>query len=267
MDQIRRDDMPKFAANLTMLFTEQPFLDRFEAAAKAGFKAVEFLFPYAFSAQEIRQRLDANGLQLVLHNLPAGDWDAGERGIACHPDRVEEFRAGVSRAIEYAQALGVPQLNCLAGKAPAGVPDALLRQTLVENLRYAAAALQQAGLRLLVEPINTFDIPGFYVNRTAQALEILEEVGSDNAFVQYDIYHAQRMEGELAATMQKHLARIGHIQLADNPGRNEPGTGEINYAFLFAHLDRIGYGGWVGCEYKPASSTEAGLGWRQRLAV
>ncbi|MEY5099782.1 MAG: hypothetical protein RJA36_2501 [Pseudomonadota bacterium] len=259
--------MPKFAANLTMLFTEQPFLDRFEAAAKAGFKAVEFLFPYAFSAQEIRQRLDANGLQLVLHNLPAGDWDAGERGIACHPDRVEEFRAGVSRAIEYAQALGVPQLNCLAGKAPAGVPDALLRQTLVENLRYAAAALQQAGLRLLVEPINTFDIPGFYVNRTAQALEILDEVGSDNAFVQYDIYHAQRMEGELAATMQKHLARIGHIQLADNPGRNEPGTGEINYAFLFAHLDRIGYGGWVGCEYKPASSTEAGLGWRQRLAV
>ena len=259
--------MPKFAANLTMLFTEQPFLDRFEAAAKAGFKAVEFLFPYAFSAQEIRQRLDANGLQLVLHNLPAGDWDAGERGIACHPDRVEEFRAGVSRAIEYAQALGVPQLNCLAGKAPAGVPDALLRQTLVENLRYAAAALQQAGLRLLVEPINTFDIPGFYVNRTAQALEILDEVGSDNAFVQYDIYHAQRMEGELAATMQKHLARIGHIQLADNPGRNEPGTGEINYAFLFAHLDRIGYGGWVGCEYKPASTTEAGLGWRQRLAV
>lgn len=267
MHQVTRDIMPKFAANLTMLFTEQPFLDRFEAAAKAGFKAVEFLFPYAFSAQEIRQRLDANDLQLVLHNLPAGDWDAGERGIACHPDRVEEFRAGVSRAIEYAQVLGVPRLNCLAGKTPAGVPDALLRQTLVENLRYAAAALQQAGLSLMVEPINTFDIPGFYLNRTAQALEILDEVGSDNVFVQYDIYHAQRMEGELAATMQKHLARIGHLQLADNPGRNEPGTGEINYAFLFAHLDRIGYSGWIGCEYKPASTTEAGLGWRQRLAV
>ena len=259
--------MPKFAANLSMLFTELPFLDRFDAAARAGFEAVEFLFPYAFEAQEIRSRLDANNLKLVLHNLPAGDWEAGERGIACHPDRVDEFRAGVARAITYAQALGVGQLNCLAGKAPAGVPDATLRDTLVANLRYAAAALKAAGLRLLVEPINTFDIPGFYVNRTAQALALLDEVGADNAFVQYDIYHAQRMEGELAATLQKHLARIGHVQLADNPGRNEPGTGEIHYPFLFAHLDRIGYSGWVGCEYKPASTTEAGLGWRQQMAT
>lgn len=259
--------MPKFAANLSMLFTELPFLDRFEAAARAGFEAVEFLFPYAFEAQDIRRRLDANNLKLVLHNLPAGDWEAGERGIACHPDRVDEFRAGVARAITYAQALGVGQLNCLAGKAPAGVPDATLRDTLVANLRYAAAALKTAGLRLLVEPINTFDIPGFYVNRTAQALAIIDEVGADNAFVQYDIYHAQRMEGELAATLQKHLARIGHVQLADNPGRNEPGTGEIHYPFLFAHLDRIGYSGWVGCEYKPATTTEAGLGWRQLLAA
>jgi hydroxypyruvate isomerase len=258
--------MPKFAANLTMLFTEVSFLDRFERAAKAGFTAVEFLFPYAFAAADIRQRLDANGLQLVLHNLPAGDWDAGERGIACLPDRVDEFRDGVGRAIVYAKTLGVGQLNCLAGKAPMGASDAVLRKTFVDNLKYAAAELKAAGLKLLIEPINSFDIPGFYLNRTAQALSILDEVGADNAFVQYDIYHAQRMEGELAATLQKHLARIGHIQLADNPGRNEPGSGEINYAFLFAHLDRIGYAGWVGCEYKPATTTEAGLGWRQRLA-
>ena len=258
--------MPKFAANLTMLFTEHPFLDRFEHAAKAGFKAVEFLFPYAWPAEEIRQRLDANGLTLILHNLPAGDWDAGERGIACLPDRVAEFRDGVAKAIVYAKALGVKQLNCLAGKAPEGVADDVLRQTFVENLRFAAAELKKAGLRLLIEPVNTFDIPGFYLNRTAQALSILVEVGADNAFVQYDIYHAQRMEGELAATMQKYLPRIGHIQLADNPGRNEPGTGEINYAFLFAHRDRIGYDGWIGCEYKPATTTEAGLGWRAPFA-
>jgi hydroxypyruvate isomerase len=258
--------MPKFAANLTMLFTEVPFLDRFERAAQAGFEAVEFLFPYAWPAEEIRQRLDAHRLTLVLHNLPAGDWDAGERGIACHPDRTAEFREGVGKAIAYATTLGVKQLNCLAGKAPAGVADKLLGQTFVDNLRFAAAELKKAGLRLLIEPINTFDIPGFYLNRTVQAVSILDEVGADNAFVQYDIYHAQRMEGELAASMQNYLPRIGHVQLADNPGRNEPGSGEINYPFLFAHLDRIGYGGWIGCEYKPATSTEAGLGWRQRLA-
>ena len=257
--------MPRFAANLSMLFNEHAFLDRFEHAAKAGFKAVEFLFPYAWPAQEIKARLDAHGLQLVLHNLPAGDWDAGERGIACLPDRVDEFRRGVARAVEYAQALGVGQLNCLAGKAPAGVPDEVLRRTFVDNLRYAAAELQAAGLKLLIEPINTFDIPGFYLHGTAQALSILDEAASDgkaaNALVQYDIYHMQRMEGELAATMQKHLARIGHIQLADNPGRNEPGSGEIHYPFLFAHLDRIGYRGWIGCEYKPATTTAQGLGW------
>ena len=259
--------MPKFSANLSMLFTEHAFLDRFEPAAKAGFKAVEFLFPYAFSAADIKARLDSHGLQLVLHNLPAGDWEAGERGIACHPDRVEEFRAGVAQAVTYAQALGVGQLNCLAGKTPAGTSDTVLRKTFVDNLRHAASELEKAKLKLLIEPINTFDIPGFYLNRTAQALDILDEVGADNAFVQYDIYHAQRMEGELAGTLQTCLPRIGHIQLADNPGRHEPGTGEINYAFLFAHLDRLGYGGWIGCEYKPAGTTEAGLGWRQRLAL
>ncbi len=259
--------MPRFAANLTMLFNEVPFLDRFEHAAKAGFTAVEFLFPYAYDAADLRQRLDRNGLTLVLHNLPAGDWDAGERGIACHPGRVNEFREGVAKAIEYAKVLGVGQLNCLAGKAPAGLDDGVLRQTFVDNLRYAAAELKAAGLKLLIEPINSYDIPGFYLNRTAQAVAILDEVGAPNAYVQYDLYHAQRMEGELAATVQKYLPRIAHIQIADNPGRNEPGTGEMNYPFLFAHLDRIGYSGWIGCEYKPAGGTEAGLGWRQRLVA
>ena len=253
--------MPRFAANLTMLFTEAPFLDRFERAALAGFKAVEFLFPYAYPAAELKRRLVDNQLELVLHNLPAGDWDAGERGIGCHPDRGAEFRDGVARAIEYATTLGAPQVNCLAGKAPPGISDELLRSTFIDNLRYAAAALKKAGIRLLIEPINTFDIPGFYLNRTTQALAIIDAVGSDNLFVQYDIYHAQRMEGELIATLQKQLARIGHIQLADNPGRNEPGTGEIAYDRVFAALDRMGYAGWIGCEYKPATSTEAGLAW------
>ena len=259
--------MPQFAANLTMLFNEVPFLERFEKANKAGFKAVEFLFPYPFAATEIKQKLDQNQLKLVLHNLPSGDWDAGERGIACLPDRQAEFREGVSKAIEYAKALGVNQLNCLAGKAPAGADQKTLHSTFVENLRYAAQELKKANIRLLIEPINTFDIPGFFLNTTKQATHILEEVASDNLFVQYDIYHAQRMEGELANTIEKNLAKIGHIQLADNPGRNEPGTGEINYAYLFKFLDRIGYQGWIGCEYKPATSTEAGLGWIKQLTT
>ena len=258
--------MPRFAANLSMMFTEVPFLDRFERAGNAGFEAVEFLFPYAYASDDIARRLADNGLTLVLHNLPAGDWDAGERGIACLPDRVDEFRSGVVRAIDYAQALGVEQLNCLAGKT-GSVASEKARATFVANLAFAAAALENAGLRLLIEPINTYDIPGFYLNRTAQAAELIADVGADNLFIQYDLYHAQRMEGELATTVQKYLPRIGHIQLADNPGRNEPGTGEINYPFLFAHLDRIGYDGWIGCEYKPAGNTEAGLAWRERLAA
>ena len=257
--------MPKFAANLTMLFNEVPFMERFAAARAAGFTAVEYLFPYAYDKQELAQALLANGLQQVLHNLPAGNWDAGERGIACHPDRITEFRDGVQRAIAYATALGCPQVNCLAGKVPDGVSQAAAQACFVANLRHAAAELEAAGIRLLIEPINYYDIPGFFLNRTAQALEILDAVNSDNLLVQYDIYHAQRMEGELAATVQKHLARIGHIQLADNPGRNEPGTGEINYRFLLRHLDAIGYQGWIGCEYKPATTTTAGLGWLQQL--
>jgi len=258
--------MPRFAANLSMLFTEVPFLDRFERAAKAGFRAVEFLFPYGNTAEEIKQRLDANKLELALHNLPAGNWDGGERGFACHPDRMDEFRDAVAKAISYATVLGVPQLNCLAGKVPAGVEESKLRATFVANLKHAASELERAGLRLLIEPINTYDIPGFYLNRTEQAVRILDDVGSDNAFVQYDIYHAQRMEGELANTMKKYFDRIGHMQLADNPGRNEPGTGEINWAFLFSHIDKIGYKGWIGCEYKPLTNTEAGLGWLKRVA-
>jgi hydroxypyruvate isomerase len=253
--------MPKFAANLSMLFTEVPFLDRFERAANAGFDAVEFLFPYPFATSDIKARLDTHRLKLVLHNLPAGDWDAGERGIACLPDRVDEFREGVGRAITVATALGVNQVNCLAGKAPMGASESTLRKTFVANLRYAADALAGAGIRLLIEPINTFDIPGFYLSRSAQALAIIDEVGSSNLYLQFDIYHAQRMEGELANSLQQHLARIAHVQIADNPGRNEPGSGEINHPFLLAHLDRIGYKGYIGCEYKPAGRTEDGLGW------
>lgn len=257
--------MPKFAANLTMLFTELPFLERFQAAAEAGFQGVEYLFPYAFAQEVLAEQLERHGLVQVLHNLPAGNWEGGERGIACHPDRVDEFQDGVGRAIDYARALGCTQLNCLAGIAPAGVPQDTLHETFVANLRFAAAQLQRAGLRLLIEPINTWDIPGFYLNRTAQAAAILDAVGSDNLFIQYDIYHAQRMEGELAGTIAKYLPRIAHIQLADNPGRHEPGSGEINYPWLLRHIDELGYDGWIGCEYKPASSTRDGLGWIKAL--
>jgi len=253
--------MPRLAANLTMLFNEAPFLERFERAAKAGFKAVEFLFPYDYPVEQLKDALERNKLQLVLHNLPAGDWAAGERGIACDPARVQEFRDGVDKAITYATTLSVKQLNCLAGIKPADVSDADARRTFVDNLRFAAPRLKAAGIRLLIEPINTYDIPGFFLNRTQQALDIIADTGSDNLFVQYDIYHMQRMEGELAKTIERNLAQIGHMQLADNPGRNEPGTGEINYGFLFAFLDKVGYQGWIGCEYKPAATTEAGLGW------
>ncbi|WP_434456678.1 hydroxypyruvate isomerase [Stutzerimonas urumqiensis] len=253
--------MPRFAANLSMLFTEVDFLDRFAAAAKAGFTGVEYLFPYDFPAETIQQQLKNNGLEQVLFNLPAGDWAKGERGIACHPDRVEEFRSGVDTAIAYAKVLGNTQINCLAGIRPQGVDCATVEKTFVDNLKYAADKLQAAGIRLVMEMINTRDIPGFYLTTTKQALDIREKVGSANLFLQYDIYHMQIMEGDLARTLEGQFAVINHVQLADNPGRHEPGTGEINYRFLFEHLDRLGYQGWVGCEYKPATSTEAGLGW------
>jgi hydroxypyruvate isomerase len=253
--------MPRFAANLSMLFTEAPLIERFERAARAGFAAVEIQFPYDVPAEELQAALLRNKLSLVLFNLPAGDWAAGERGIACHPDRVDEFRQGIDAALAYAAALGVPQLNCLAGIRPAQVPADTARHVLAGNLRHAALRLKAHGLKLLIEPINTHDIPGFFLHGTRQALDLIAEVGADNLFLQYDVYHMQRMEGDLAHTLAAHLEKIAHIQIADNPGRHEPGTGEINFDFLFAHLDRIGYKGWVGCEYKPAATTEAGLGW------
>ncbi|WP_332673278.1 hydroxypyruvate isomerase [Aromatoleum sp.] len=257
--------MPKFAANLTMLFNEVGFLDRFDAAASAGFEAVECQLPYAFPTEALAERLDRAGLVLVLHNLPAGDWDRGERGIACHPDRVGEFQDGVGRAIDYAQALGCKQLNCLAGIVPAGVDAERVHATFVDNLRFAAPKLAAAGIRLLVEPINTFDIAGFYLSRTDQVARLLDEVGADNLFIQYDIYHAQRMGDELAATIARFLPKIAHMQLADHPGRNEPGTGEIDWRRLFDHIDRLGYDGWVGCEYRPTGTTADGLGWIERF--
>ncbi len=253
--------MPRFAANLTMMFTELPFLERFAAARRAGFEAVEFLFPYAFEAGQLADALGAQGLDLVLHNLPAGDWDAGERGIACHPGRVDEFRAGVERAVAYATALGCPRLNCLAGVLPPGGDAGEARRTLVGNLRHAAATLADAGIVLLIEPVNTRDVPGFFVNRTDQALAIMDEAGSANLQLQFDIYHTQVMQGDLMASITAAFDRIGHLQVADNPGRHEPGTGEINYPYLFGRLDDLGYAGWIGCEYKPRAKTEAGLDW------
>jgi hydroxypyruvate isomerase len=257
--------VPQFSANLSMLFTEVPLLERFGRAARAGFTAVELQFPYEQPAAVLREELVRHGLTMVLHNLPAGDWGAGDRGIAADPGRVAEFRSGVARAIEYATTLQVPRLNCLAGKLPPGVSAANARATLVVNLRHAAAALHEAGLALLIEPINRFDVPGFVLQRSDDAVQLMDEVGAPNLQLQYDVYHQQRTEGELAATIERLLPRIGHIQVADNPGRHEPGTGEIAWPFLFAHLDRIGYRGHVGCEYNPAAGTEAGLGWMERF--
>lgn len=259
--------MPKFAANLTMLFGELPFTDRFAAAKAAGFSGVEYLFPYDFDKAELREQLQRHGLTQVLHNLPAGNWAGGERGIAILPDRVDEFRDGVKRAIDYAKALECRQLNCLVGIAPRDADSAELSEVLVGNLRFAADELARERIKLLIEPINTIDIPGFYLNRTAQALEIIAAVRSSNLFLQYDIYHMQVMEGDIARSLQKHLPQIAHVQLADNPGRNEPGTGEINYPFLFRHLDAIGYRGWIGCEYKPRTTTVDGLGWHAALML
>ena len=256
--------MPKLAANLTMLFNEVPFMDRFEHAAAAGFKGVEFLFPYAFDAQQIADQLKACKLELVLHNLPGGKWEAGERGIACHPDRVAEFREGVSEALRYAKVLGTPQMNCLAGIVLPNVSRDAAHATFVANLTYAADQLKQAGVRLVIEAINTFDIPGFFLSTTRQGLDVIAATGSDNLFLQYDIYHMQRMEGELANTIKANLALIAHIQLADTPGRFEPGTGEINYDYLLPLLDTLHYPGWVGCEYKPRGSTLEGLGWSKK---
>lgn len=253
--------MPKFAANLTMMFTEYPFMERFAAAKKAGFDGVEYLFPYDFPAQEIAQELAKHQLTQVLFNLPAGNWAQGERGIACLPDRENEFRSGVENAIVYAKALGCRKVNCLAGKKPEGLSVEQANTTLLNNLTFAANRLAEHGIELVIEAINTRDIPGFFVNNSRQVVDLIRQVGRTNLRYQYDIYHMQIMEGDLAKTMERHFPIIGHLQLADNPGRHEPGSGEINYPFLFKHIDALGYDGWIGCEYVPANGTEAGLGW------
>jgi hydroxypyruvate isomerase len=253
--------VPKFSANLSFLYADLPFLDRFAAAAKDGFRAVEYVGPYGFPAEDVAAALKSNGLTQALFNLPAGNWDGGERGIGCLADRVVEFQAGVETAIRYAQALGCDKINCLAGIAPAGTTVDERDAVLVANLKYAAPRLASAGIKLLLEPINLRDIPGFHVSTTHHAERLLDAVGSDNLFIQYDVYHTQVMQGDLMPTYARLKDRIGHVQIADNPGRNEPGTGEINYGFVLSELDRLGYDGWVGCEYKPKAGTSAGLGW------
>lgn len=259
--------MPKFAANLSMLFTEVPFLDRFALARAAGFDAVEFLFPYDYPAAQIAALLAQHSLTLVLFNLPCGNWQAGDRGMACDPSRVAQFRAGAATALAYAQALGVRQLHCMAGKLPPGVAPELAHATYLDNLRHVATLLGPHGIDVLIEPINHYDMPGYLLNRSSMALAIIAEADCPNLYLQYDIYHMQRVEGELASTLRQQLARIRHIQVADNPGRHEPGTGEINYRYLFALLDELGYEGWIGCEYHPAGDTVAGLGWRSALTA
>lgn len=254
--------MPRFAANLSMLFTEQPFLERFAAAAAAGFKGVEYLFPYAWSASELANKLREHALQQVLFNLPPGDWDAGERGIACLPDRVEEFREGVFEALEYARALQCPRLNCLAGLRPDNLPETVAFETLVENLRFAADILAPENIVLTVEAINSrVDMPGFFLDNTAIAMAAIQAAGRDNLKLQYDIYHMQIMEGDLCRSLSELCPHIGHIQFADNPGRHEPGTGEIRFPHVFRHIDSLDYDGWVSAEYRPQSDTTSSLGW------
>ena len=250
--------MPKLAANLSTLFPELPFLERFAAAARAGFRYVEYQFPYQWQAEELARRARDAGVQVVLHNLPAGDFAKGERGIACLPGREREFRDALEPAIAYAKAVDCPRLNCLAGLAPA---DRAHFDVLVANLRYAARRLGEAGLQLVLEAINTRSVPGFFLSRSAQAIDVLNAAGEPNAFLQYDFFHMQIMEGDLARTVERLLPRIGHIQLADVPDRHEPGSGEINFDFLLRHLDAIGYSGWVGCEYNPKGDTLEGLKW------
>jgi len=257
--------MPKFAANLTMMFTEVPFPERFAAAAKAGFRAVEFLFPYDHAPQEVARWLQENQLENALFNLPPGDWAAGERGLASLPGREEEFRASVARGLEYALALGTPRLHAMAGLLPAGADRAAHRETYIANLRFAARELARHGRTLLIEPINPRDMPGYFLSLQAEAHAIREAVGEPNLLVQMDFYHAQIVEGDLATKLRKHFAGIGHVQIASVPARHEPDEGELNYPYLFRLLDELGYDGWVGCEYRPRGKTEDGLGWLKTL--
>ena len=260
--------MTNFNANLTMLFQEVPFLERFAAARAAGFDAVEYLFPYPFTPEELKAQLQKHQLKQVLFNLPAGDWDAGERGIAILPERQQEFRDGVARALTYVEALKgdtLPLVNCLVGKLPAGADAKRAHQALIENLRYAARALGEVGVTFLIEPINPHDIPGFYLQTPDQAAEIIAEVGEKNMRIQYDLYHQQRTQGQLLDTFTRLQAQIAHVQLADVPGRHQPGTGEINYPFVLAALDKAGYGGYVGLEYNPQGDTVSSLAWMNNL--
>lgn len=256
--------MPKFAANLSMLYTEHTFIKRFAAAAADGFRAVEYVSPYEEAPETIAAELARHDLYQVLFNLPPGDWAAGERGIACQPDRIAEFKASVDRAIAYADALGCRKVNCLAGLAPVGVGVDVLEDTLVGNLTHAAERLAEVGITLVFEPINNRDIPGYVLTTTDQAERIIERVGHPNLLIQYDFYHMQIMQGDLVANFERLQHKIGHVQIADNPGRHEPGTGEIDHDFIFKRLDALGYDGWVGCEYRPAAGTSEGLGWMRK---
>ena len=255
--------MPRLDANLNFLFTEVAFLDRFAAARQAGFHAVEYPFPYDYDKQKIAARLRDNALTMALINLPPGDWRAGDRGMACDPARVGEFRATVDLAIEFAETLGCKRANCLAGLGPDSVDDRALHTTFVDNVAYAAKQLGDAGLDLLIEPINTQDVPGFYLSRSDQALEIIAEIDVPNLQLQFDVYHMQIMQGNIVATLEACIAQIGHVQIADNPGRHEPGTGELNFPIILSALDRLGYDGWVGCEYAPLGTTLEGLAWAE----
>jgi hydroxypyruvate isomerase len=254
--------MPKFAANLSFLFADRPFPERFAAAAAAGFRGVEYLFPYDYPARDVAEWLRANDLEQVLFNLAPGDWAAGERGLACLPHRRGEFAESVEQALDYAMQLDCRRLHCMAGLCPAGADEAELEATYIANLRHAADRLATIGATVMIEPINSrIDMPGYFLDDMALAFRLHSAITRDNVKLQYDIYHAQIIAGDLARTLEANIDRIGHIQIADNPGRHEPGTGEINYPFLFDLLDRLGYDGWVGCEYKPLATTEAGLGW------
>lgn len=256
--------MPRFCANISMLFGEHPFPERFAAAARAGFRAVEIQFPYQWDKTELAGRARAADVEVVQINLPAGDAERGDRGIACNPSRAGEFRQGVGRALDYARALGCRQMNCLAGIAPPGLPEAMLRQTFVGNVRWAAAELARDGMTLLIEPINTRTIPGFWLNRSSQALALIEEAGVPNLRLQFDCFHVHMMEGDLDAALAAAFERIGHMQVADDPGRHEPGSGAIGFPALFERVDRLGYTGWIGAEYVPSTVTEDTLGWARR---
>jgi hydroxypyruvate isomerase len=253
--------MPRFAANLSMLYTEHPFLDRFAAAARDGFKAVEYLFPYEHPAADLAARLQGSGLQQVLFNSPPGDWAAGERGLACLPGREAAFREGVLRALDYAQVLKCPRIHLMAGLAPEGSDRAALRACYVANLAWAAA--QAREVTFLIEPINTRDIPRFFLNRQDHAHEIVAQAGAPNLKVQMDLYHCQIVEGDLAKKIEQYLptGQVGHFQIAGVPERHEPDVGEVNYPYLFALIDRLGWEGYIGCEYWPRGNTSAGLTW------